>query len=42
LEAVRARLDDDLDAPGAIDAIDEQAAAGRGIGEAASLLGVRL
>jgi L-cysteine:1D-myo-inositol 2-amino-2-deoxy-alpha-D-glucopyranoside ligase len=42
LEAVRARLDDDLDAPGAIDAIDEQSAAGRGIGEAASLLGVRL
>ena len=42
LEAVRARLDDDLDTPGAIAAIDEEAEAGHGVGEAASLLGVRL
>ncbi len=42
LEAVRARLDDDLDTPGAIQAIDEQAEARRGIGEAAALLGVRV
>ena len=42
LEAVRAKLDDDLDTPGAIAAIDEEAEAGRGVGEAASLLGVRL
>ena len=42
LETVRARLDDDLDTPGAIQAIDEQAEARRGIGEAAALLGVRV
>ena len=42
LEAVRARLDDDLDTPGAIEAIDEEAQLGRGVGAAASLLGVRL
>jgi L-cysteine:1D-myo-inositol 2-amino-2-deoxy-alpha-D-glucopyranoside ligase len=42
VDAVRARLDDDLDTPGAVAAIDEEAGAGRGIGEAASLLGVRL
>ncbi len=42
LEAVRARLDDDLDTPGAIAAIDEEAASGHGIGGAASLLGVGL
>jgi L-cysteine:1D-myo-inositol 2-amino-2-deoxy-alpha-D-glucopyranoside ligase len=42
LEAVRARLDDDLDTPGAIAAIDEEAGSGHGIGGAASLLGVRL
>jgi L-cysteine:1D-myo-inositol 2-amino-2-deoxy-alpha-D-glucopyranoside ligase len=42
LEAVRARLDDDLDTAGAIEAIDEEAQAGRGVGAAASLLGVRL
>ena len=41
LEAVRARLDDDLDTPGAIAAIDEEAEAGRGVGDAAALLGVR-
>ena len=42
LETVRARLDDDLDTPGAIQAIDEQADAKHGIGEAAALLGVRV
>jgi len=42
LEAVRARLDDDLDTPGALAAIDEAADAGRGVSEAASLLGVAL
>ena len=42
LELVRARLDDDLDTPGAIGAIDEEAGAGRGISEAALLLGVAL
>ncbi len=42
LEAVRARLDDDLDTPGAIAAIDAEAGAGRGVAEAALLLGVRL
>jgi len=40
LGVVRARLDDDLDTPGAITAIDEEAAAGRGIAAAAALLGV--
>jgi L-cysteine:1D-myo-inositol 2-amino-2-deoxy-alpha-D-glucopyranoside ligase len=40
LEIVRARLDDDLDTPGAIGAIDAEADAGRGISEAAMLLGV--
>jgi L-cysteine:1D-myo-inositol 2-amino-2-deoxy-alpha-D-glucopyranoside ligase len=40
LDAVRARLDDDLDSPGAIAAIDEAAAAGEGVLEAAELLGV--
>jgi L-cysteine:1D-myo-inositol 2-amino-2-deoxy-alpha-D-glucopyranoside ligase len=39
---VRARLDDDLDTPGAIAAIDAAAAAGAGVGEAATLLGVDL
>ncbi len=42
LEAVRSRLDDDLDTASAIEAIDEEAAAGRGIGDAARLLGVNL
>ncbi len=40
LDAVRARLDDDLDAPGAIAVIDEAATAGRAIGPAMALLGV--
>jgi L-cysteine:1D-myo-inositol 2-amino-2-deoxy-alpha-D-glucopyranoside ligase len=39
LDEVRARLDDDLDTPGAVAAIDA-AAAGEGVSEAAMLLGV--
>jgi L-cysteine:1D-myo-inositol 2-amino-2-deoxy-alpha-D-glucopyranoside ligase len=42
LEAVRARLDDDLDCPGALAAIDEAAANGVGVSRAAALLGVAL
>ena len=42
LEQVRARLDDDLDTPGAIVAIDEAAGLGHGIDAAAGLLGVAL
>lgn len=42
LELVRERLDDDLDTPGAIAAIDAAAAAGAGVLEAAALLGVDL
>ncbi len=42
LEAVRARLDDDLDTPAAIDTLDEEAEAGRGVGTGAALLGVRV
>jgi L-cysteine:1D-myo-inositol 2-amino-2-deoxy-alpha-D-glucopyranoside ligase len=41
LDEVRRALDDDLDTPGAIDAIDRAAAAGVGVSEAARLLGVR-
>jgi L-cysteine:1D-myo-inositol 2-amino-2-deoxy-alpha-D-glucopyranoside ligase len=40
LETVRARLDDDLDIPSALAAIDEAAAAGEGVTEAAALLGI--
>ncbi|MCO5319654.1 MAG: cysteine--tRNA ligase [Microthrixaceae bacterium] len=40
LEEVRAALDDDLDTPGAIAAIDAAAAAGLGVSAAAGLLGV--
>jgi L-cysteine:1D-myo-inositol 2-amino-2-deoxy-alpha-D-glucopyranoside ligase len=40
LEQVRARLDDDLDTPGAVAAIDAAVAAGEGVSEAAALLGV--
>jgi L-cysteine:1D-myo-inositol 2-amino-2-deoxy-alpha-D-glucopyranoside ligase len=40
LDAVRAVLDDDLDTPSAIRRIDEAAAAGLGVSEAAALLGV--
>ena len=35
-------LDDDLDTPGAVAAIDAAAARGAGVGEAAALLGVDL
>jgi L-cysteine:1D-myo-inositol 2-amino-2-deoxy-alpha-D-glucopyranoside ligase len=40
LDQVRERLDDDLDTPGALVAIDAAAAAGHGVREAAELLGV--
>ena len=40
LEEVRDALDDDLDTPGAVAAIDEAVAAGHGVGDAAALLGV--
>jgi L-cysteine:1D-myo-inositol 2-amino-2-deoxy-alpha-D-glucopyranoside ligase len=40
LDQVRACLDDDLNTPGALSAIDEEVAAGRGVSEAAALLGV--
>ena len=42
LDEVRARLDDDLDTPGAFAAIDAAAAAGQGVLEASELLGVPL
>src|SRR5262245_36418081 len=42
LGAVRAALDDDLDTPAAIAAVDEAAAAGRSVARAAALLGVDL
>ncbi|CAB4600542.1 unannotated protein [freshwater metagenome] len=42
LDAVRACLDDDLDTPGAVAAIDSAAAAGEGVASAAALLGVFL
>ncbi len=42
LAEVRTRLDDDLDTPGAVAAIDAAAAAGVGVCEAAGLLGVNL
>ena len=42
LDAVRARLDDDLDTPGAVAAIDSAVAAGEGVASAAALLGVFL
>jgi L-cysteine:1D-myo-inositol 2-amino-2-deoxy-alpha-D-glucopyranoside ligase len=42
LEEARAALDDDLDTPGALRAIDEAAAAGKSVIAAAGLLGVRL
>jgi L-cysteine:1D-myo-inositol 2-amino-2-deoxy-alpha-D-glucopyranoside ligase len=40
LDEVRAALDDDLDTPRAMAAIDEAAASGQGVSEAAGLLGV--
>jgi L-cysteine:1D-myo-inositol 2-amino-2-deoxy-alpha-D-glucopyranoside ligase len=42
LAGVRARLDDDLDTPGAVSAIDEAVSRGEGVGSAAALLGVFL
>jgi L-cysteine:1D-myo-inositol 2-amino-2-deoxy-alpha-D-glucopyranoside ligase len=42
LDEVRSALDDDLDLPAALAAVDRAAAAGRGVGTAADLLGVRL
>jgi L-cysteine:1D-myo-inositol 2-amino-2-deoxy-alpha-D-glucopyranoside ligase len=42
LGAVRACLDADLDTPGAVAAVDAAAAAGKGVAEAAALLGVTL
>jgi L-cysteine:1D-myo-inositol 2-amino-2-deoxy-alpha-D-glucopyranoside ligase len=42
LDDVRARLDDDLDTPGAFVLIDAAAAAGHGVREASELLGVEL
>jgi L-cysteine:1D-myo-inositol 2-amino-2-deoxy-alpha-D-glucopyranoside ligase len=42
LDEVRARLDDDLDTPGAVAAIDAAAAAGAGVSAAAALLGLGL
>jgi L-cysteine:1D-myo-inositol 2-amino-2-deoxy-alpha-D-glucopyranoside ligase len=40
LDAARSRLDDDLDSPGAIEAIDAAAAGGEGVSAAAALLGI--
>jgi L-cysteine:1D-myo-inositol 2-amino-2-deoxy-alpha-D-glucopyranoside ligase len=40
LAEVRAALDDDLDSPAALAAVDQAAAAGRGVSQAADLLGV--
>lgn len=42
IDAVRAALDDDLDVPTAIEAIDSAAKAGNGVSESAGLLGVVL
>lgn len=42
LAAIRDRLDDDLDTPGALAALDHAAVAGQDVGPAASLLGVTL
>jgi L-cysteine:1D-myo-inositol 2-amino-2-deoxy-alpha-D-glucopyranoside ligase len=42
LEEVRARLDDDLDAPGALVALDAAAERGDGVGAGAALLGITL
>ena len=42
LDAVRDRLDDDLDTPGAVDAVDAAVARGEGVASAAALLGVFL
>ncbi len=42
VDAVRAALDEDLDAPGALDAVDEAARRGESVSAAAALLGVTL
>jgi L-cysteine:1D-myo-inositol 2-amino-2-deoxy-alpha-D-glucopyranoside ligase len=42
LDAARAALDDDLDTPRAVALVDHEAAAGRGVADAAALLGVAL
>jgi L-cysteine:1D-myo-inositol 2-amino-2-deoxy-alpha-D-glucopyranoside ligase len=42
LEAARLALDDDLDSPAAVRAIDAAANAGQGVSQAAALLGVAL
>jgi L-cysteine:1D-myo-inositol 2-amino-2-deoxy-alpha-D-glucopyranoside ligase len=42
LAAVRSALDDDLDAPGALAALDAEASAGRSVRAGAILLGVEL
>jgi L-cysteine:1D-myo-inositol 2-amino-2-deoxy-alpha-D-glucopyranoside ligase len=42
LAEVRAALDDDLDTPAAVAAIDAAASSGEGVSEAAALLGIRL
>lgn len=42
MDDVRARLDDDLDTPGAISVIDSAAAIGHDVSEAAALLGIPL
>ena len=42
LAEVRARLDDDLDTPGAVAAVDAAVARGEGVASAAALLGVFL
>ena len=42
LSAVRAALDDDLDTPGALRALDEEATAGRAVVAGARLLGIDL
>ncbi|HKH03688.1 MAG TPA: cysteine--tRNA ligase [Acidimicrobiales bacterium] len=42
IEEVRVALDEDLDTPRAVAALDEAAAAGRGVSSGAALLGIRL
>ena len=42
LDAVRERLDDDLDTPGALTLIDDAASRGHNVHAAAGLLGVHL
>jgi L-cysteine:1D-myo-inositol 2-amino-2-deoxy-alpha-D-glucopyranoside ligase len=42
LAAVRAALDDDLDTPAALRALDDEATAGRSVADGARLLGITL